>query len=361
MSKQSIRTGGTNYFHLNGKVDPISEIVNAGILTTGDVYWVKDIDDADYIEFKDRVGRQFVYTDIQSAIDKCVADQNDYVMVCPKDDGAAWHVLRSVGGINLNKDKVHLIGVGASPNNTDYGVVLQGFGTAGVGTAAGGTLTDDGVLFVSGDGCEVAGIKISATAGTGGGGTLETAACMHITGQAPNIHDVAFEMLGPDWNAGTPAGCIHVGSAVDGGLIDNCEIQYGTKTAVGTVAGVYFNFNNENWTIKNTRFVTTTAEQEDAAIRLAPGTATKGGNVLYAENCSFLNYNSGTPQLSALRGTVMSKGNAMLKDCASLYTAAMGTNALVFNAPAFAGGTINNLIQNPGIAVIGTALTVTKT
>ncbi len=359
MSKQSIKAGGVNYFHLNGKVDPISEIVNAGILTTGDVYWVKDIDDADYIEFKDRVGRQFVYTDIQSAIDKCVDDQNDYVMVCPKDDGAAWHVLRDVGGINLNKDKVHLIGVGQT--NNEYGVVIEGFGTSGVGTSGGGTLTDNGLLFVSGDGCEVSGIKLNATAGTGGGGTAETAACMNITGQAPYLHNMSFVMTGLDWDAGTPSGAISVGSAVDNGKIHDCYINYGTNTAVGTFAGLNFTFDNEGWDVKNTNFVTLVGEQENAAVFLAPGTALGAGDVLTMENCQFLNYNSGTPALSALRGTVMSGGLVHLKDCSSLYTVAMGTNNLVYNSPSYAGGTINNLIQNPGIAVIGTALTVTKT
>ena len=85
------------------KIDPMSEIRNAGILTTSEVYWVKDLGDDDYVSLKNQVGKHYITNTIQDAIDKCVSDQNDYVMVCPKKDGSAWEM-----GTAITQNKVIL-------------------------------------------------------------------------------------------------------------------------------------------------------------------------------------------------------------------------------------------------------------
>lgn len=348
----NIHSGSKNYFHLNGKVNPLTEIMNAGISTSGNVYWVKDPSDADYLEFKDSVGKENLFDTIQPALDKCTTDENDYVLVCPKVGGSAYDL--GGEGLNMSKDKVHLIGVGASPNNTDYGVVVEGFGTAG-------TCDAYGLLYVTGKGVEVAGMKFSSTAGTASGGSTDTGgACMSLYGDAPYIHDCTVEMSSGNWDAGTPDGAISVGSAIDGGLLENMEIRFGTKTAQGTTAGVFFNFNNERWHIKDSRFKQFAPDAQDSAIRLAPGTVVGMGDVLTVENCQFLNYNSGTAWAVAISGTAASGSLVSVVDCKAMGATTIA-GALVNIAPAFGGGTINNLLQNPGIAIPGTALIVTKT
>lgn len=364
MSKQSIKPGGTNYWHLNGKVDPISEIVNAGILTTGEVYWVKDKDDEDYTTFRDRVGGEFCYDNIQDALNKCVADQNDYVLVCPKADGGAWELTT---GLTMSVDKVHLIGVGSGQGgDASYGVLVQGFGTSSTDT----TISHYGLLHVTGDGVEVAGIKFAATAGTGAGGTIggagsinsDAGGVMSVYGQNFNIHDCYMQMDGGAWDVGTPSAFMVVGSAVDGGKVDNCLITTGTETADGTQHGIDLRMNNEKWSVTNTTVESFLTNAEEGFLSVSPGTALGMGQALYMENCKFLNYNSATAATEMVAGTVMSGGFGFMKDCSAMHVTAMhSSDALVLTAPTYAGGTINNLLQEPGIAQVGTALTVTKT
>src|SRR5438477_493687 len=73
------------FLAFGGKIDPISEIRNAGIVTSGSVFWVKATSDSDYVTFVDAVGASNVTNGIQAAINKCRNDKNDYVLVVPKD------------------------------------------------------------------------------------------------------------------------------------------------------------------------------------------------------------------------------------------------------------------------------------
>lgn len=351
----NIRPGSKNYFHLGGKIDPIAEIVNAGILTTGKVYWVKDIDDEDYLEFKDRVGEHYCDTDIQSAIDKCVDDQNDYVMVCPKNAGSAWHVIPAIGGINLNKDKVHLIGVGYNANNQYYGCRIEGFGTAGVGTALGGTITDNGLLYVTGNGCEVAGFRLAATAGTGGGGTAETAACLGISGHDAWVHDCAVEISGGAWDEGTPSAAIVGGSAISGARLENLDVSYGTDTTAGAINGVTLGAQARDWLIKDSRFFTWAEDAEDAAI--VSGTGSIRGIHVLVDNCMAINANTGTAVAEMVQGTCPALSMSHIKNCAAVGFTAMSDDAQITITPTL-NGTVG-LLENPGLAISGTALLAT--
>ena len=361
---QAIRPGSTNYFHLGGKIDPVSEIVNAGILTTGDVFWVKDEDDEDYLEFRDRVGPAYCYTDIQSALNKCTADQNDYVMVCPKDDGSAWELTT---GLDMSVDKVHLMGVGSGAGwDTDYGVVIQGFGTSSTAT----TIDHYGLLHVTGDGVEVAGIKFSATAGTGAGGTVggdgsiasNQGGPISVYGQNFYLHDCYIAMTGGAWDVGTPDAAIVVGSAKHGGKIENCRILTGTETVDGTIHGVNMLMNNERWSFKNVLVESFLTNAEESAFKISPGTAIGPGAAGYFENCTFLNYNSGTPATEMVGGTAMSGSFGFMRDCAAMHcTAFHSSDNLVLFTPTAAGGTINNSLENPGIALPGSVTIVTET
>lgn len=364
MVKQSIRPGSTNYFHLGGKIDPVSEIINAGILTTGDVFWVKDADDADYLEFADRVGQNYIYTDIQSAIDKCTDDQNDYVMICPKTGGSAYDLTT---GLNLNKDKVHLIGVGSGQRgDSDYGVRIRGFGTSSTAT----TIDHYGLLYITGDGCEVAGIKFEATAGTGAGGTIggagsinsDSGGVISVYGQNLRMHDCYVQVDGGAWDVGTPSAAILVGSAKHGGWIDNCHITTGTETADGTQHGIDLRMNNERWKVTNTVVEFFATNAEEGFISLSPGTALGMGQAIVMENCTLLNYNSATAVTEMVAGSAMKYSFGFMKDCAALHcTAFHSTDDLVLFAPAFASGTTDAVFNNPNIALPGSVTILTET
>lgn len=343
MSKQQIRAGGTNYWHLNGKVDPISEIVNAGILTTGNVYWVKDINDDDYIEFKDRVGRQFVYTDIQSAIDKCVDDQNDYVMVCPKKDGAAWELTVA---IDLNKNKVHLISVGYGRTNTGFTNTITGFGAA--------VQHDDEFLHVTGTACEVAGFHF---AGTGAAtavspkGTIDNG-LLYLNAPDCYVHDCHLSITGSAataWNK-LGKGVISAGSAAaSGARFENVNIE---SITVGAGTPVLFNTGEENkeWQVKDSTFTFWAGNTDHEPI--IAGTGAIG--MFSIDNCKFININSGTLPVSVVNGDVTATEGVVLIDyCSAVNVTAMGTNDATFVVPTTSGTAVNTM-KNPGIGIIGT-------
>src|SRR3990167_3657497 len=130
------------YFWHN-KIDPLTDIRNMGIITAGDVYWVSKVTDSDHTARIDALGRKIVKVDVQSAVDATAADQNDYILVVPGDGGTAI----SVGtAIDLNKDRLHLLGLGYTKAVRGYTSTIQD---------SMGTVPDTEVLAVTGDGVEV--------------------------------------------------------------------------------------------------------------------------------------------------------------------------------------------------------------
>src|SRR3990167_1656368 len=107
------------------KIDPLTEIRNAGIVTNGEVYWVSSTADSDHTERTDELGRSVVKTGLQVAIDGAETDQNDYIMVIPTDGGTA----RRLGtAVDVNEDRLHILGVGYKPGVQTYnGLTFDGF------------------------------------------------------------------------------------------------------------------------------------------------------------------------------------------------------------------------------------------
>ena len=123
-----------------GKIDPLTDIRNMGIVTAGDVYWVSSVSDSDHTARTDKMGRQVVKTSIQQAVDATVNDQNDYILVVPSDANAVFGLGTAV---DLNKDRVHLLGLGYNKAKNSYSVTVRdNFGTT----------PDTEVINVTGDG-----------------------------------------------------------------------------------------------------------------------------------------------------------------------------------------------------------------
>ena len=97
------------FLAFGGKIDPLSEIRNAGIVTNGSVFWVKAVADSDYTTFQDSVGAANVRNTAQGGIDQARSDLNDYVIVTPQD---ANEVYALGTAIDVNEDRVHLISAG---------------------------------------------------------------------------------------------------------------------------------------------------------------------------------------------------------------------------------------------------------
>lgn len=352
----NIKPGSTNYFHLGGKIDPISEIKNAGILTSGSVFWVKDPSDNDYLEFKDNVGIDNCFDTIAAAVVKCKSDENDYVMVCPKKDGSVWDIDTSIA---LDKDRVHLISVGYNPNVqgvTGYSNTLRGFGTSDTSV-----VPTYGFLNITGNGCEVAGFRFYGTAGTallgsvgadGGTGGLIT-----IESDGNYIHDCAIEMNGPTWDAGGSMSLVRAGSTHSSQRFERVAFNGGTDTTCDAYVAKLPQ-SGANWDFIDCTFTKTGVATTNHPFLAAGGTV--DGNHANFENCKFVNH-LGTAPAMVIGGSMPVGALVLFKDCMAADVTTFGTGDGVKVSPSYAGGTINNLLQNPGIAIPGTALIVTKT
>src|SRR5438132_515969 len=107
------------------KIDPLTEIRNAGIVTNGDVFWVSSVADSAHTTRRNDMGRSVVKETVQQAIDASHNDNNDYILVIPTDAGT----VRPLGtAIDVNKRRVHILGVGYRPapiNNN--GLTFEGY------------------------------------------------------------------------------------------------------------------------------------------------------------------------------------------------------------------------------------------
>lgn len=331
-----LNSNSPNFFALTGKIDPLSEIRNAGFVTTGDVYWVKDTSDADYLEFKDAVGQEYIANDIQAGIDKTTADQNDYVFVVPKDDGSPWDITSSV---DINKDRVHVIGVGYGPHPNSYANTIRGFAAAA---------SDDQLVEVTGHGVEFAGFRLLGTAGTSDAGTTDNALIYIGTGSAGTAHDFYMHDCALEANYtddAAPVNMIASPGTVHAAYFENIEVTY---LSAGTMIPVALPHGGKRWEFRNSRFVLDAQATSDRFV--SAGT----GAVEYAlfDNCQFINVEQGTLVASAVVGSTTADNAVLLNNCSAVNVTQFGTDPAVFVAPA-ASGTLDT-VYAPGLSV-GTA------
>ncbi len=346
------------YLAFGGKIDPLSEIRNAGIVTTGNVVWVKDPTDADYTTVKEAVGNEFFFDDIQSAIDssKVRAGLNDYIIVCPKDDNTAYVPTGTPAGITLDKDSVHLIGLGAGKSLGNASVVLEAPGTAG-------TIGTLGVLRITGDNCEVAGIYVRGTAGTSTGGTLGDGGdggliTIGAGVSGLDLHDFRVEKTGIQWDAGTtgitgtPAGDIVVGSAATDITIRDGFINSGTGLLASASHGIKLMFNNTNIRVQNVEFMANHDAAASTFILQSPGTANNALSLI-VDRCKFYN-TGGTATASAVGGTMGVGMRAIINESPTVGCTQVGTAGSTFVTPVYGTATV---VKNPYLG-IGTAAIV---
>ena len=337
------------------KIDMISEVRNAGILTTGNVVWVKHPSDADYTTVKQAVGRQFLFDDIQSAIDspRIRGGLNDVIIVCPRDNQSPWVVTGTPAGINLNKDNVHLLGLGAGKSFGSSSVILEQPGTAG-------TIGTMGVLQVTGDACEVAGFYFLGTAGTSTGGTMGDGGDGGVVTvgagvQGLDLHDFKIEKTGVQWDAGTtgitgtPQADLVIGSAARDITVRNGYILSGTGLLASASHGIKLMFNNTDIRVKDVEFLANKDAAASTFILQSPGTANNAMSLI-VDRCKFYN-TSGTAVASAVGGTMGVGMRALIHESMGVNVTQIGTAGSTFVAPVYGTATV---VKNPYLG-IGTA------
>lgn len=324
------------YIAFGGKIDPLTDIRNMGIVTAGDVYWVSSTSDSRHTTRTDRMGRNVVKTSLQAAIDATRNDQNDYILVQPTDGGTAIPVGTAV---DLNKDRVHVLGLGFNKAKNSYSVTVRD---------TFGTLPDTEVLAVTGDGCEVAGLRFLGTLGTNAGGT-RTNGVAFIAGHDFWAHDSVFEDSTTLW--GTPPVVRGGGTAAHDARFDDCVFAVSTSgvESAGNAPVVMGGDGNKRWTFNDSVFRVAAGSVTETLFM--PGTGAK--EFTRFNRCHFGLVNGTAFAItSAIRGSTSANSPVVLTYCTAVGFTQVGTDPNVFKAPVASG--TSTAVRDYGIAV-GTA------
>lgn len=329
------------YLSFGGKIDPLSEIRNAGIVTNGSVFWVEAVGDATYTTFKDQVGAANLYDTIPAAVDKTRADKNDYVMVVPSDANA---VFAQGTALDLNKDRVHLVGVGYNRAKRSYSVTVR---------SSMGTVPDTQLVEVTGDGVEVAGMRFLGTLGTNDGGTMTNGVLfLGTTAHDFWAHDCVFEDSTNAW--GTPPVVRGGGTSAHDARFDDCFFAVtgtGNVESAGNAALVFGGAGNKRWEFNRCRFTLPAGSVTETFY--TPGTGAKERTEF--NQCYFGNVNGTAFAItSAIRGSVSANSPILLNYCSALSVTALGTDPNVFSIPN-QSGTSGAGIHQPLLYMVGTA------
>ena len=330
------------------KIDPLSEIRNAGIVTNGSVFWSKQVDDPDYTTFQDQVGAANVRNSLQASIDQVRSDTNDYVLVVPHTGGTA---LALGTAVDINEDRVHILGIGHTPAPTSYnGLTYRGY------VAADGIDTE--LVAVTGAGVELGGLKFLGTSGTADGGTIARHLLIGTSsaGTAHDfyMHDVHIENTQAAADNGT-AFIVQVAGDVGGGIqgitIERCwlgNFSWAPASVIqsGGTAGP------TRLTVRDTTFVIDAQATTDDFVVLGTGVT----EYQTFKNCDFINVEAGTAPASVFTGAVLVDNPVLVRDSSGVNVTAIGTDTELLITPNLNGTAAG--VRNPNIGFIGTAQVV---
>lgn len=330
------------------KIDPLSEIRNAGIVTNGSVYWVSSVSDSLHTSRRNDMGRADVKETLQQAIDAVRSDNNDYVLVVPTDGGTA----RKLGtAVDINEDRVHVLGLSSAPAPYAYdGLTFEGY------VVANGVDTE--LVAVSGAAVELGNLKFLGTSGTHANGTITSHLLIGTasTGTPHNFwaHDLHVENTQAAADNGTADIVKVVGAVAATGIkglrFDRCWLgnRYWAPAAVVTMAGGTAGPSRSEF--HDCKFVIDAQATSDKIIVLGTGET----EYTLFENCQFINVEAGTLLASAITGAVLVDNPVLLSNSHGLNITAMGTDTEVFASPQQAG-TSGAGVHNSGLYLVGTS------
>lgn len=332
------------FLALGGKIDPLSEIRNAGIVTSGSVFWVKAQADSDYTTFQFQVGANVVLNGLQAGINKARADKNDFVMVIPKDSNTVWANDTVGSALLVNKARVHLVSTGYTKALYGYSNTLQGIGTA-VGM-------DSAIVKVLAPATEIAGFRFFGTSGTTANGTMSQVMLLGTaasgTANETWVHDTVLETNNASAGGanGTPDTLTISGTASQGARFDNVSFINNASNA-----GITLGNGNSRLEFVRCRQVVKAVATSDVMVNAGTGAS---DYVLFKE-CDFININSAQKPASMVAGSTTTTNPILLSYCTGVNVTTFGTDPTVYAAPT-QSGTAGAGIHNPGIFIIGSAV-----
>lgn len=332
------------------KIDPLTEIRNAGIVTNGDVYWVSSESDSDHRKRTNDMGNSVVKTSLQAAINATTSGRNDYVLVVPTDGGTTRPLSE---GVNINKNRVHILGVGARPAPSSYGLTFTGFATAAP------SVVDTELVAVTGAGVELGGMKFLGTTGTADTGTITR---LMVLGTAASgtphdfwAHDMTLETSnGAALGAGTAPIVIFTGNVATGILnpkFERCWMGAFNWAPAGIVDLGLGTAGPTRAEFVDCTFVTDAQATTDTLFIAGTGVT----QYTLIKNCDFINVEAGTAPASALTGPVLADNPVLLRYNTYTNITQAGTDTEAFKAPVASG--TSTALRDYGITVGTAALT----
>jgi hypothetical protein len=326
------------------KIDPLTEIRNAGIVTNGQVYWVSSESDSDHRGRTNDLGNSVVKTGLNAAISAAKTNANDYILVIPTDGGT----VRPLGtAVDINKHRLHILGVGYKPVPQTYGgLTFQGYVAA--------TGIDTELVNVSGAAVELGGLRFLGTSGTAALGTV-TGYLRIGTASTGTPHDFwAHDVQVENNQAADPGGTAqivdilgNVAGGITGLRFDRCWFGNSSWAPTGVVvmAGTAGPTRSE---YHDCTFVMDAQATTDSFVVMGTGAT---GYTKF-KDCEFINVEAGTLVASVFTGAVLVDNPVLLRNCSYVNVSAAGTDSEVFKSPAYSGTAA--AITDVGIA-IGTA------
>ena len=322
------------------KIDPLTEIRNLGIVTAGDVFWVSSPSDSDHTDRVDQLGRGVVKVSGQAAVDVCSNDQNDYVLFVPSDANAVFGLGTA---LDVNKDRVHMFGLGANKAKNSYSVTIR---------TNMGTTQDTELVNVTGDGVELGGLRFLGTLGTHAGGTMSNGV-LFVQGHDLWVHDCVVEDSTNIW--GTPPVVRGGGTAAHDARFDDCYFALtgtGNVESAGNSPMVVGGDGNKRWLFNRCYWRMPAGSVTETFF--SPGTGAKETTVL--RDCHFGLINGTTHAItSAIRGSTTANNPVLCINCTGLSVTQIGTDPNVYKTPVQSG--TRAVTYDQGLAV-GTAMLI---
>ena len=312
------------------KIDPLTEVRNAGIVTNGQVYWVSSVSDSDHRTRTEDLGNSEVKLTLQSAMDATRNDRNDYVLVIPTDGGT----VRNLGtAFDVNKSRTHVLGVGAKPGyQTSSGLTFRGFVVA--------TGNDTELVMVTGAGVEMGGLKFLGTSGTHDLGTV-TATMRVGTASSGTPHDLwLHDMTIENTNAAAAGGTSpvlvvsgDVGIGISGLRVERSWIGNRLWAPTPLVNYVGGTAGPSRGRFEDCTFVIDAQATTDRFIAMGTGET----EYTVIKNCDFINVEAGTLPASAVTGAILVDNPLLLRNNSYINVTAAGTDTEAFKSPAYSG------------------------
>ena len=268
------------------------------------------------------------YKTIAAAFSKCVANQNDTIMLCASGNAAADTTDYQTTSLLWNKDLVHLIGVNDGPifSQRSRVALISTYATAGT------------LITVSANGCGFKNVSFYA-----GVASALPLGCMLVTGQRNVFDNCHIAGMGNSANDITGAYSLSLAAAAEN-LFNDCTIGVDTVTLGAAVNSqiVCSAAATRNW-FRNCRIMTYTNHATNNCFLRAPSGSLD--RELVFEDCQFVNpINSSSTNLTQAMVVVSNGGTVLL----------IGHNTGVLGATDWNATDSGNVIAMGGSIAAGT-------